>query len=355
MNKWNQFWNQDKTYKQLISDNRKAVDGYNESVLRTLLFMGWVLILLPLVAVPFSYSKLDAIPAYLLTFSSFFVLFFLYKFSKIKKYTLVGLYASFSILLLLSIYLSVIHSPNMRATFMLVGLVLTPLSFIDRPCRTRLFLAFWLVVHTALAFYLKPKYVLDDTINCLCATILGCYLGNSIVKVRLESFEAKRLLIFEKDTDVLTGLLNRRKLYETLSYFETEESEKPSGIFMIDIDYFKEFNDSYGHASGDEALHQFGEILKNFTQNFRLCFYRYGGEEFIAFAYGYSEKELLPIAESLRVAVQSADIAGHQLTVSIGAAYCGENRVKNYESEIARADEAVYAAKRAGRNRVHMG
>jgi len=74
----------------------------------------------------------------------------------------------------------------------------------------------------------------------------------------------------------------------------------------------------------------------------------------LAFAYGYSEKELFSIAESLRIAVQNADIAGHHITVSIGVAYCGENRVKNYESVIARADEAAYAAKRAGRNRVHM-
>ncbi len=354
MNKCNLLGNQDNTYKKLISGNRKAVDEYNESVLSTLLFIGWILILLPLAAAPFSNTKSDAIPAYLLTFLSYIALFILFKLPKIKKHALVGLYASFSILLILSIYLSVIHSPNMRATFMLLGLVLMPLCFIDRPRRMRLFLIFWLVAHTVLAFYLKPQYALDDTINCLCAVILGSYLGNSIVKVRLESFEVKRLLIIEKDTDVLTGLLNRRKLFETLAHLETEESEKPSGVFMIDIDHFKDFNDSYGHAVGDKCLNHFGEILTNFAQNFRLCFYRYGGEEFLAFAFGYNEKELLSIAESLRIAVQSTDIAGQHITVSIGVTNCGENRIKNYESEIARADEAVYAAKHAGRNRVQI-
>lgn len=354
MNKWNLFLNQDNTFKKLISVNRKAVDEYNESVLSTLLLIGWILILLPLAAVPFSNTKSELVSAYLLTFLSFFTLFLLFKFPKAKKYANAGLYASFSILLLLSIYLSVIHSPHMRATFMLVGLVLTPLSFIDRPRRIRLFLIFWLVAHTVLAFYLKPQYALDDTINCLCAVILGSYLGNSIVKVRLDSFDMKRLLIFERDTDVLTGLLNRRMLFETLAHLETEESEKPSGIFMIDIDHFKEFNDSYGHAAGDECLNYFGKLLTSFAQNFRLCFYRYGGEEFLAFAYEYSENELLSIAESLRIAVQSADIAGHHITISVGVAYCGENQVKNYESIVARADQAVYAAKRAGRNKVYL-
>ena len=229
-----------------------------------------------------------------------------------------------------------------------------PLSFIDRPRRIRLFLVFWLVVHTILAFYLKPQYALDDTINCLCAAVLGCYLGKTMVQVRLESFDARRLLIIEKETDVLTGLSNRRKLFETLAALEKGDAEKPSGIMMLDIDYFKDFNDNNGHTAGDQCLSCFGKVLEKFAQNFRLHFYRYGGEEFVAMAYGYDEKELYSIAESLRIAVQSRDMAGHITTVSIGVAYCGDEQVRNYENVIDRADKAVYAAKRAGRNRVCM-
>lgn len=355
MGKWsNLFGSQEKTYKLLSSDNCKAIDDYNNKTLSTLLPIGWALALLPLAAAPFSNTKADAIPAYLLTFSTFFALFILFKIPVIKKHTLVGLYTSFSVLFLFAIYLSVIHSPNMRATILLGGFGIMPLSFIDRPRRIRLFLVFWLIVHTVLAFYLKPLYALDDTINCLCAAVLGCYLGKTMMQVRLESFEARRLLVIEKETDMLTGLSNRRKLFETLAYLETEDSETPSGIFMLDIDHFKDFNDSYGHAAGDECLSHFGGILTKFAQNSRLRFYRYGGEEFLAFAYGYSKNELLSIAESLRIAVQSTDIAGHHITVSIGVAYCGENRLKNYDSVIARADEAAYAAKRAGRYRVHI-
>jgi diguanylate cyclase (GGDEF)-like protein len=93
-------------------------------------------------------------------------------------------------------------------------------------------------------------------------------------------------------------------------------------------------------------------VLKGFARNFRLSFYRYGGEEFVAIAYGYGEKELFSIAESLRTAVQNADMGGHKTTVSIGVACCGGERVRNYESVIDRADRAVYTAKRMGRNRV---
>lgn len=319
-----------------------------------LVFIGWVLILLPLAAVPFSKTKTDVVPVYLLTFISFFTLFLLFRLSSFKKYTIIGLYACFTILFIFTIYLSVIHSPQMRATFILVGLVLMPLSFIDSPIRIRLFLIFWLFVHTVLAFYLKPQYALDDTINCLCAVILGGYLENSIIKVRLESFDVKRMLILERDTDVLTGLLNRRKLFETLAHLETDESEKPTGIFMIDIDHFKEFNDNYGHAAGDECLIYFGELLRSFAEENHLNFYRYGGEEFLAFVYGCDENELLTIAENLRVTVQNANLAGYQTTVCIGVAYCGGISVKNYENIIDIADQAVYEAKRAGRNKVFM-
>ena len=123
---------------------------------------------------------------------------------------------------------------------------------------------------------------------------------------------------------------------------------------MIDIDHFKDFNDNYGHAAGDKCLSRLGEAFTNFTQNFQLQFYRYGGEEFVAMAYGYGTKELLSIAESLRIAVQSTDMEGRRTTISIGVAYCGEEQVRNYENIIDRADKAVYAAKRAGRNKVCM-
>lgn len=71
-------------------------------------------------------------------------------------------------------------------------------------------------------------------------------------------------------------------------------------------------------------------------------------------AYGYEENELLSIAESLRIAVQNINVVGYRTTVSIGVAYCGGELVRNYETIIDRADQVVYAAKRAGHNVVCM-
>ena len=339
---------------KLVSVNFDAVEQYNAKMLSKLSLVGGLLMLLPILSVPFSKTKAGAIPAYLLAVSFSFVLFLLFKLPFMKKYTLSGLYICFSVFFLLAVYLSVIHSPNMRATILLGIFCIMPLSFIDRPLRMNLFVVFWFLVHTLLALYLKPIYALDDIINCLCFSILGCFFGNTQIHTRLHGYEANRLLTIEKETDVVTGLLSRRKLFETLAHIETTEAENPSGVLMIDIDHFKEFNDNYGHAAGDRCLRYFGEVLRTSAQNLRLQFFRYGGEEFVAIAYGYDKNELLSIAESLRIAVQGSDMGGHKTTVSIGVAYCGDEAVQNYEKVIDRADKAAYESKRIGRNRVSM-
>ncbi len=353
MKRWlSGYRNKEQVYKQYSIDNQDAIDKFNQKALATLLSIGWVLTLLPLAAVPFSDTKINAIPAYLATFSAYFILFLLFRIPAIRKHSLVGLYISFSILFIFGIYLSSFHSPNMRATILLGGFILMPISFIDKFRRIRVVLVFWLVVSTVIAFYQKPQYALDDAINCLSSAVLGYYVGKMMIHVRLESFEASRQLVIEKETDVLTGLLNRRKLFETLAQLETTDSEKPSGILMIDIDHFKKFNDNYGHIAGDKYLSHLGETLLCFAQNFRLQFYRYGGEEFVAMAYGYDAKELMSIAESLRISILRTDELEQHTTVSIGVAYCGDELVKNYENVIDRADKATYAAKKAGRNKV---
>ncbi len=348
----NLFWNKEKKYTQLACANKEAISEHNEKMLSALTLIGGVLLLLPLLAVPFSDTKSAVVPVYLIAALLYFVLFFLYKLSFMKKYTLVGLYMCFSAMFLFAIYLSVIHTPNMRATILLGAFCITPLGFVDRPSRMNLFVFFWLVVHTVLAFYLKPQYAGDDMFNCLWFATLGCFIGNITVLIHLEGYDAQRLLTIEKETDVLTGLYNRRKLFETLVALETTNVDKPSGVLMIDIDYFKKLNDSFGHAAGDKCLSRLGEVFAKFAQNFHLNFYRYGGEEFLAMAYGYDAKELKAVAESLRLAVQSTEMDGHRTTVSIGVAYCGEEQARNYENVIDRADKAVYTAKRTGRNKV---
>lgn len=337
---------------RLISSNYKDIEIFNQEMLSKLSLAGFSLMVIALLAVPFSNTKDAIFPIYILGLIFYMLLFLLGKQSCMHKYILFGLYLIFSVVFMFAIYLSIFHSPDMHATILLGVFCIMPLSFIDSPFRINVFVFFWFMVHTMLAFYLKGQYALDDTINSLCFSFLGCYIGNSTIRVRLQGYETHRLLTIEKETDILTGLFNRRKLFETLMALKNSHARKPSGILMLDIDHFKDFNDLYGHVAGDRCLTLFGETLKRFTQTFRLEFYRYGGEEFVAIAYDYDENELLSIAESIRIAVKDTDMDGQNITVSIGVSYCGDDQDPIYENVINQADSAVYMAKRTGRNKV---
>ena len=351
---FDRFRHQGTDYSGLIASNYKEIQAYNQKMLSKLSLAGFFLMIIALLAVPFSNTLAAIFPFYVLGIFFYMFLFLVGKLPCMQKYVLFGLYLIFVVVLMFAIYLSIFHSPDMRATILLGACCIMPLSFIDRPIRINLFVSFWFLVHTVLAFYLKNRYALDDTINSLCFAFLGCYIGNSTIRVRLQSYEAHRLLTIEKETDILTGLFNRRKLYETLAVLKQSHVRKPSGIFMLDIDHFKQFNDKYGHAAGDRCLTLFGEMLKRFAQTFRLEFYRYGGEEFVAIAYEYDENELFPIAESIRIAVKDTDMDGQSITVSIGVSYCGDDLNPIYENVINQADRATYMAKRTGRNKVCM-
>lgn len=348
------FWDKEKVFKRLASVNSKAISNYNHKLLSALSLIGGFLMLIPLLASTFDESKQVAIFEYLISSFFAFTIFFLFRFPSMRKYSLGGLYLFFSFLFLLAIDLSIIHSPDMRATILLGAFCIIPLGLIDRPARVNFFVAFWFAAHTILSFYFKPQYVFDDLLNCLCFAILGCFIGDQMIWGRIEGYEAERLLTIKNETDMLTGVFSRRKLFETLAVLEKANAEKPSVILMIDIDYFKNYNDQYGHAAGDKCLNLLGEVFNNLSQKYRIHFYRYGGDEFVAMAYGYGRQELLSLAENLRIAVQNTDIDGHIITVSIGVSYCGDEQVRNYENVIDRADKAAYAAKRAGRNQVSI-
>ncbi|NLV36933.1 MAG: GGDEF domain-containing protein [Clostridiaceae bacterium] len=349
------FWIHKRISNVITKEDYKEVEEYNEKMLSTLLLMGGILMLLPLLAAPFSNARQETINVYSITTLGYFSMYFIFKLPAMRRHTLAGLYICFSIFFMLAIYLSIINTPNMRATVLLGVFCVMPLSFIDYSVNINLFSGFWFIVHTILTFYLKPLYVLDDALNCFCFAVMGCFFGSLMRGIHLNSIEVQRLLVLEKGTDVLTGLLNRRMLYETLAYLENGCQEKPSGFLMIDIDNFKAFNDDYGHAAGDRCLNIFGKVLRKYTENYKLSFYRYGGEEFVAIAYdGYDKNELFHIAEGLRIAIQNTDMDGHSITASIGAAYCGNEEIQNYEKVIDRADKSIYVAKRSGRNMVYM-
>jgi diguanylate cyclase (GGDEF)-like protein len=352
-NFWSLFWKQGKIYKNLAPQNMVEVKEYNRKMLSILLFIGGLIMIVPIIATPFSVTKKSILTAYIFTVIFYFSLFFIFQLPIMGKYVLFGLYGCFSIFFLFALYLSLIHTPHMRATILLGVFCITSFSFIDLPLRMNLFVIFWLILHTVLSLFFKPIYAIDDLVNCLIFAIIGILFGNILVGIRLESYEAQRLLTIEKETDFLTGLYNRRKLFETLNYYQsTDDVEKPCAILMVDIDNFRELNNRYGHIVADKYLSRFGQIFKTFNTNYNVEFYRYGGEEFVALAYEKNEEKLLSFAEKVRTSVLNSDIEDEEVTVSIGVTYCREKEIVDYEALLQRADKATFAAKRLGKNRV---
>lgn len=153
--------------------------------------------------------------------------------------------------------------------------------------------------------------------------------------------------------DALTGVFNRRALYGELERAQKilAREGKRHGLLMLDLDHFKEINDRFGHAQGDEVLIRFARLLeKTLRPHDRL--FRYGGEEFVILTQVDDAETLRVIAEKLRTATERSLDAGNDSTVttSIGGAilHPGEHS----DAWLARADRALYQAKHGGRNRV---
>ena len=155
--------------------------------------------------------------------------------------------------------------------------------------------------------------------------------------------------------DSLTGLFNRRYLEETLQreIAQAFRSGQPLGIVMIDVDHFKDINDTYGHLAGDTVLQALGQLLAANTRSGDIAC-RYGGEEFVLALPGATLETAHERAERLRAAVEAlrVDYAGARLSLTICAGVAAYPLHGERADEVLdRADQALYQAKNGGRNR----
>jgi len=158
------------------------------------------------------------------------------------------------------------------------------------------------------------------------------------------------------NTDALTGLANRRSLEAFLrsAQIAAMEAGTPLSILMIDIDHFKQFNDSYGHQVGDQVLRLVGRVLQESVRDCDLAA-RYGGEELMAILPGAPLETCAEVAERIRRRISEARLTPRatgeevsSLTVSIGVAQF--RMAESADDMIERCDRALYQAKRSGRN-----
>lgn len=339
--------------KILFDNNTKSIASYNANIFSTLILAGIIVMSFPILVSPLSQGKTRLVPLYLLSIVLLLVLFLLFQLKPLKNYPILGVYLVFLGSFLFSIYLSVINSQNQRATIIIGLFCVFPMSIIDRPYRIKIFSVAMYLMHTVLAFILKGFDLgVDDLVNCFCFLTLGNAVGDRLIQIRLEAFESKRLLIIEKETDDLTGLKNRRKMLQLISEFESGGVDVPSGAVMLDIDNFKEYNDRYGHSAGDRLLRRLSEILLSFEKIYRVQFFRYGGDEFAGFSWGYTQSEIKGIFEEIKAAVNAISDCRREIGVSIGIADCRINSFCSIEKCIELADKALYRAKADGKNKL---
>jgi diguanylate cyclase (GGDEF)-like protein len=183
-------------------------------------------------------------------------------------------------------------------------------------------------------------------------SIIGCMLFTYAFAVQRNAQRDQLLQFSTKDS--LTGAGNRRLLDERLS--ETirrfERIETPMSLLLLDLDRFKEINDSAGHPVGDALLVRVTEVVRARIRSTDMLF-RYGGDEFIVFADGSDLATAASLAEDIRALVEAdLSISGWQLSISLGVAEY--SRGEDQAAWIARADRALFESKRQGRNRVEL-
>ena len=162
--------------------------------------------------------------------------------------------------------------------------------------------------------------------------------------------------------DQLTGVTNRRGYDLTVEseWNRARRTRTPLSLIMLDIDFFKNYNDNYGHPAGDECLKRVAMALNSKIVRAGDVVARYGGEEFVVILPGSNKEAAATLAELLRQAVESLNIehkvskATDHVTVSLGVATTATNHDGNYKALLLEADTAMYEAKKAGRNQVKI-
>lgn len=190
-------------------------------------------------------------------------------------------------------------------------------------------------------------------------------IARTKVLLRIKSLQDRlknRIRVLEKLSivDTLTGLYNKKYLFELLrrEFQRSERHGMAISCLMMDIDYFKGVNDSYGHQIGDLVLKEIGAVLSEVVRGYDFAA-RYGGDEFtIILPQQKPNNGTKKVADRIRTAVESHVFldsqrsikGGIKITVSVGAATFPGEGINNYEDLVNQADQALYEAKKKGRN-----
>ncbi|MDW7668088.1 MAG: GGDEF domain-containing protein [Bacillota bacterium] len=179
-------------------------------------------------------------------------------------------------------------------------------------------------------------------------------------KTEIKLKETNYILRNISNTDNLSGLYNRHYLNKLMDgiFYEKEFEGDIINLIMIDIDFFKEYNDNYGHVEGDKVIKQIGCKIKEICEEYKIDAFRYGGDEFLVTDYNLSIDDLENIGKRINTDIEKLKIKNSKspisdyITVSVGITQVELEKSCNQNKLIKKVDNALYESKRVGRNRV---
>ncbi|MEE8236362.1 MAG: diguanylate cyclase [Gammaproteobacteria bacterium] len=236
------------------------------------------------------------------------------------------------------------------------------MGFVFRPAAYLAWAVSIAYVAAALSAGLPTEEIIFEMSMLLTVNLLGGYSCYKIEYAARVNFLESKLLNQLAQRDGLTGLFNRRSFDEYVDriWRQSRREGVTVAFLLVDIDYFKSFNDVYGHQAGDDALKDVAKVLAEAGHRPLDLVARYGGEEFALLLYGPSREYSRELPESLLKNVQGREIVhegsenSKYLSISIGVAIIHPDAERSVTGAIQMADEALYQAKENGRNRVVM-
>lgn len=289
---------------------------------------------------------------------SFLVFNFSFKIQRTqdKSYLMHIIYIFYFFTSIMSLICGIVYNPNVVSSTFIGIQILFSIVVLDKNSNINISVIICGIIFIISAYLIEPwEIALYDIFNCAFFDIIGFIIGRNIRNIKLKSFEMKRLLSIDSHTDSLTGVYNRKRLNRDMYNNERHAFNDWQGAIMVDIDFFKKYNDCYGHIKGDECLVKISSCLMEFAKKYNFTCYRFGGEEFVLTTksgdYDHLKTLAFEAVESVdRLNLKNEIVPNGNITISAGFAVKQLKHPRDMILLINMADKALYCAKSRGRN-----
>ncbi len=344
-----------------LQANKKEIDAENLRVLEIVSLAFLLVFGLSFITSFFSdlfiRAELDAVRwsyiAIIIFCGLFFIRVHFYKMKNVLRMT----YIFNTVAILYSIVICSFITPDAVSVNFIVVLFMIATLYTDKSVNINLYIITSTVIYLIVAYLFKTEISFyAEFVHITTVAALAMVIGGIVRQDRLSNITRKTAMEKQATTDQLTGIANRRKLYQDLARVEAKESqERIFAVAMLDIDYFKNYNDTYGHQKGDDCLYKIGQCFLALQRNYNVKFYRYGGEEFVMLFLSKDEIKLNLLLQEFNELIKVLKIPHREspyqrVTFSIGVTLYNPGYEEHYEGMLTHADQALYLSKENGRN-----